>query len=383
MYILVGLIVIVFAALGYFDRKADKVFFCIEILIMTLMLCFRYGQGTDYFGYEVNYSLVPDNIDINFLLHNKVHGEIGYTFLVEVFKNYGFSFQIFVGVLSLIMMLMTWKGIEGYSKKRTIAVALLFPTYYLTFYFAIRQGLALAITLGAILPAYIRKQKLRYIIWVCLAATVHKSVLVLLIPLLCGKYVMKYKRYFILISVVFGGVLGTFLKMTSFRRGYFVFSPSINAILLRIILFIAITRLYKFSSQKDNINDSIYDLYLIGFCIYIAACSMAFISHRTTAYMKIGEVLLISRLLSERSMTIEYIKSEFILLKQHVYMLTLLICLVEGIKNIESYVGQGEYYEGIHFYNYPYVSVFNKEDIYKYRENEFYDKFEHVFKLER
>ena len=69
MYILVGLIVIVFAALGYFDRKADKVFFCIEILIMTLMLCFRYGQGTDYFGYEVNYSLVPDNIDINFLLH--------------------------------------------------------------------------------------------------------------------------------------------------------------------------------------------------------------------------------------------------------------------------------------------------------------------------
>ncbi|MCI9296558.1 MAG: EpsG family protein [Lachnospiraceae bacterium] len=383
MYILTGFIIVIFAGLGYLDRKADKYFFYVEILILTVMLCLRYGQGTDYFGYEFNYSLIPNDMNIDFLFNNNVHGEVGYTLLVGIFRRYGLSFQIFVGILSLVMMWLTYNSIKNYSENKTMAIALLFPTYYLTFYYAIRQGFGLALTLGVILPSYIKDQKMKYFIWVCLGATMHKSVLILLIPLFCKEFIVRHKEFFIASSIILGGIIGILLKMTAFNRGYVQFSPSINAILLRVILFIAITRLYKFSLKEDKINYKIYNLYIVGFCIYMTLCSMAFISHRLTAYMKIGEVILVARLLSERSCTIEHIKSGFLLLKHHVCLLALFVCIIEGTKNIESYVGQGEYYEGIHFYNYPYVSVFNKKDIYEYRENLFFDKAKDIFEVEK
>lgn len=378
MYLIMTVVVVLFAAIGYLDRKADKKLFCIELFLLGAMLCLRYGQGTDYFGYEVNYSIIPEHIDINFLFHNDVHGEIGYQFVVEIFRNFGVSFCVFIAVWSLAIMLMTYYGIKGYSGVKTIAVLLLYPTYYLTFYYGVRQGFALAFVLCFILPAYVKNKKAKYVLLVCLGATIHKSLLVLLVLIFVDKIVKKYEKEMIILAATVGGALAVVLKVTGLKTGYISLSPSYAAIVLRIILFIAITRLYRFSGKGDEINNKIYNFYLVGFCIYLALCPMAFISGRTTAYFKISEVILFSRLLGNMD-GIMYARKFVVILKRHVCMLIIAICMVEGIKNINSYVLQGEYYSGIYFYNYPYVSVFNKKDIYKYRENEFLEKFPKVF----
>ena len=374
MYILMTIIVPFFAILGFLDGKSDKLLFRIEILMMGLMLCFRYGQGTDYFGYEANYYLVPSSIDIAFLLHNDVHGEIGYTFLVEVCRSMGLSFQWFVGIISLFMMLLTYKGIMLYGGKKTIATLLFYPTYYLTFYYGARQGFALAIVVGGIIPAFLEKKHLKAIIFTLIGATIHSSLIIVLVPIIMSRIIEKNKRLLLVGATVFGLLVGCFLKMTSINHGYISFSPSMGAILLRVILFAAITRLYRFSETDDEVNESLYAFYLVGFCIYLAICPMAFISHRLTAYMKISECILISRLLG--NLGVEVFRSYgFTVVKRHVYMLFLAICMVESLKNINSYLYQGEYYSNVHFYNYPYVSVFNKDEICKYRENTFVTKY--------
>lgn len=381
MYQLLTAIVVLFAFLGYMAPRYDKILFRIEMLIMTLMLCFRYGQGTDYFGYEVNYSLVPEKIDFYFLFHNDVHGEIGFQFLCEIFRSFHAPFYVVSGFIGLITMLLAYKGINKYGKVKTIAAMLLYPTYYLTYFYGVREGIALAFVLGLILPDYLEKKRGKAIIWTLIGCGFHKSLVIVLAVIIFGDRLRKYRNVIELMSIFFAFVLAGFLKTTEFRQGYIYFRPSYPAIILRIILFIAIKRLYTFSrvnESDDYINDRLYDYYFWGFCIYIALCPMDFISGRGTAYMKIAECILFSRLLGNMKVSMFKIHG-FIIMKRHVCMLIMAICMVEGLKNLNSYIGQGEYYSTIHLYNYPYVSIFNKEDIYKYRENEFLEKFPQVF----
>ena len=54
MFVLLGGFLSLFAFLefaGMIRRRA--IFFYLLCSIMTLMLCFRYGQGTDYHNYEI------------------------------------------------------------------------------------------------------------------------------------------------------------------------------------------------------------------------------------------------------------------------------------------------------------------------------------------
>ena len=53
--------------------------------VMSLALIWRYGQGTDYFGYYVNYLLVPEHT-ISFPNYGEVHGELGWLFLCNLFR---------------------------------------------------------------------------------------------------------------------------------------------------------------------------------------------------------------------------------------------------------------------------------------------------------
>jgi hypothetical protein len=52
------------------------------------------------------------------------------------------------------------------------------------------------------------------------------------------------------------------------------------------------------------------------------------------------------------------------------------ISVVMFYKNMDSYILQGEYFANIGVFDYPYISIFNKDDIWKYREVSMY--FQHI-----
>ena len=48
------------------------------------------------------------------------------------------------------------------------------------------------------------------------------------------------------------------------------------------------------------------------------------------------------------------------------------ISIFMTLKNINSYIEQGQYNDSIGIFNFPYVTIFNKEDIYTFRSSDFY-----------
>lgn len=370
MYVLMWVIVILFAIIGFLDRKYDTVLFKIEFCLMTLALVFRYGQGTDYFGYSMDYLDIPSKLDFHYLFHNDNHGEVGFLFVCEIFKSFGCTFVIFACIFALITMILVYKGIRNIPEYKTVSLLLFFPTYYCTFcYSAIRQGFVIAIVLSISIPALLEEKKAKYIVSVIIGSLFHSSVLILFLIPIGLKIFKRNKKTCLIFSVLCGFILAILLRVFGIKYGYYIYySPSYAAIIIRVIMLLIMTRMYKVAGKNDDTINLAYNYYFLGICIFFALSAMSFISNRITIYFKECEVILFPMLLTKLRIDNRFIHISEIV-RRRVVCCLLLICLVETGKNLESYVRQGEYNEGIHFYNYPYVSIFDKHNIFKYRDD--------------
>lgn len=51
MYFILLVFLVLCSVFEYYKKSKSCHLTCILFMIMTALLCFRYGQGTDYFGY--------------------------------------------------------------------------------------------------------------------------------------------------------------------------------------------------------------------------------------------------------------------------------------------------------------------------------------------
>ena len=97
------------------------------------------------------------------------------------------------------------------------------------------------------------------------------------------------------------------------------------------------------------------------------------ISQRLTVYLKAIEILLVP--LQFYSIQSKIKESQTLLAKRqgvtnNIILLTLLfvaIMNVQLIHNIRSFIIQGNYYSWVDVVNYPYINIFDKDAILKYR----------------
>ena len=77
--------------------------------------------------------------------------------------------------------------------------------------------------------------------------------------------------------------------------------------------------------------------------------------------------LFISNKRKERTLIVDRIISNKKVI--YVFCCTFLISvpIVETVKNINSYINQGNYYSDVNVLSYPYISIFNKDKLYEYR----------------
>jgi hypothetical protein len=142
---------------------------------------------------------------------------------------------------------------------------------------------------------------------------------------------------------------------------YYTQTNSLNilSILSRTALFIPILQLSKIYA-KGSIQETFLKIYIIGFFLYLIFLGSSLISARLNVYMRYAEVfLLVDFLLYVFKYKLNRIVS---------FSYIILIMTVFYVKNIDSFIVQGPYYSHINFYNYPYVSIFNKKDILEARD---------------
>lgn len=353
MYFIPFIVLSLFTIIEIQEKDKRHYLFYAAFLFLTIAICFRYGQGTDYFGY-MNVFLRRD------------HGEIGYTILQEVFGALGLPFELLAAVIALFQMLCIQRGIMKYSPYKLFSLLLMYPTIYLTYFFsAIRQGIVIAFFLGFMLEWLFEDKWLKYVIACIILATFHSSALVLL-PLVIIKKIDNKMLWGGLGAAALIGILLffipaewlSFIKIGAVQYHIQAIELSPLGLAERTVMFVMITYFYHKTRRNIQIisEEQLRILYRIYFCGYILAVLFfpwQLLSSRMGAAMKAVELILIPVFACEEKQIRKYI----------VFFMTAYVLLMTT-KNIQSYINQNNY-EGYNVITYPYYSIWNKEEAKK------------------
>ena len=105
LYIIVVIVLFFCSLLEFLTKRTYKLLYFVTFIGLTMMLCFRYGQGTDYFAYQYIYELLPKTLNLSKLSAlTSIHSEVGWKFLCALAKIIGIKFHTFVAIIGVITM---------------------------------------------------------------------------------------------------------------------------------------------------------------------------------------------------------------------------------------------------------------------------------------
>ena len=371
MYLLLGIILTVFSVIELANKgRVPDMLFKACWLLMTVVLCFRFGQGTDYFGYWWHYKSVEASS--SYFVNQLSHGELGWYMLSLFFVKLGLPFTFFVGFVALVSMVLIYIAINKHAKNKILCLLLFYPEAYLTYCCSgMRQGLVLCFFLAYMIDMLFKKQYKMYYIFSFLMMQFHTASIVLFVVPIFLQLKIKVSFIWYIIAPMFSVVLyasnmvGSINQSAGHSGSYAEISFSYLGLLLRVVLFYIIYKLYKPGGDKKA--DVMFDVYHCGFLVYLALFLFSLISQRITLPLKSVEILLIPILLYSNPVCImRRIKS----LKYEYTGFAISIIIIMTVmftKNLNSYIKQGGYSEKTTIFNYPYVTVFNAQEIYNYR----------------
>lgn len=378
LYIITFFIITISAIIAYIYPRYDKQLYCISFVVLTAFLCLRFGQGTDYPGYMRIYKQAEFALNPEYgfrYYHNLGHSEIGWKILMILFKMVNTPFGIVISSMGLVSMLLIHFGIKNFNlKQKTMALVLLYPTIYLTYLFSgIRQGLVMALFFGVLLKKLIEKKYAFYLIGVIILSTLHKASLIYLIVPVVLLVKTKYIKLGFIMSLTVSVLLfvepvqmlfKNIATLCGISATYFdsaqlsIFSLGERVLMLLIILVLWHQNV---KNNRDIILKAapLMRIYFIGFIVYVCLCSNVLISSRLAIMFKMSEVFLIPLLLENQKDKISKI----------CFTIVLGVSSLMMYKNLEFYAGN-DYEDAVRGYNLPYISVFDQDEIWEYRERD-------------
>lgn len=360
-YLAIGALVAILALVAASPRF-EKGAYALCFLLLTGFLTFRFGQGTDWLGYNYIFASAPSSIDFGSSFYGEaVHSEFGWKLLNNVLKALGVDFVFLSISLSLVEMLLLNRFLGRYSPNRVLSLLVSFPAVYLTYFFsAMRQGLVIALFLGIMVELLERKKTGAYLVLLVFATQIHSLAVVLLMPPLFLRMKFKTIASCLGLCVLLGCALVPILPaiFNALGLNYSGNGISITAVAYRVFMAFVIYMLYSSSREKIKSEglDLLLKIYLGGLSVYFLFMGNDLVASRFASPLLAVEMVLIPILVTRggRSVT----------------ALLLVIVLAVGfmaVKNIDAYIEQGSYRLGVTAINYPYISIFNSDDIYEYR----------------
>lgn len=364
LYLIVFLFLMILSVWEYFKGAGKKQYY-IALGVLSFLLVFRYGQGTDYFSYGSIFYETPKLFDFRNLLAVELHGEPGWIFICALFQQMNLPFELLVMLLSVLFMWCLHRFIHRYCRYSVIALFLAFPTIYMTYAVSVlRQAFALFVFLGILLPLLEKRKYILYCLITVGCALMHSSALVFLAAPVLHFFYLNWRRMLILAIAAAGtGFLFTELLFYFPQLSYYSYStPNVLAIgercvstLVMIFAFWEYLSLDPKKRPENKIITSLLQIYLLGTLIYLFFWWNALISSRFCIYFKAVEIVLFALAVKSGGKRALAVAG---------YCLTL--CAVLYYKNILSYIDQGKYYEFVNVFNYPWISIFNKGKIMDY-----------------
>lgn len=365
--------------LSYFEYRGKSFkYLSLEtlFLIVTLITVFRFGQGTDYFAYVDIYDKTPSFLGVSsfgevFSANSDV--EFGYVLFMAIFKTLHLNFEVFCGVSGIITMYLFYRFIKQNAKLPITAFSVFYVFYYLVYVLSgMRQGLAIAIFVGIGIQLYKRKKYKEFVLLVLLTATIHVSILVTLMVFVLDKLGDNYKFYCAL------GILAILIIYFNFDVAIINLMPGFLADKLSMYLtdgrasmmsfinrftILALVLFYSFGEKEDKDLIFFKKIYIFSFVLYLLTMKSMTISTRITLYFKIFEVILIPNVV----MNLLRDNKKFKALQ--LYGVSMAIVAVLLIKTLNAFLDEGYYKDHVNVVNYPYVTIFNKDRLWDFKEH--------------
>jgi len=342
---------------------------------MAFLLCFRYGQGTDYTNYYTQFCEEISASD-SYFDQTLTHSEWGWYVLMLTTKKLGLPFECLVAFVSVIMVISLYNALKMSPYKMT-SLLLFFPTYYMTYCFsALRQGLAVCIFLGFGLKLLLERKYWKYCLLTAGLGLIHSASFVLVVLPLVFKFKEKQLNWLVFAALLGAVVLSRIplvqaLSILGTRAEYFEEAEfSIGAIMIRAIMFLIIWRLHHLRAPRDTSlfreECGLYQLYYAGFILFLFFSPFGIISQRLTVPMKALEIILIPlTLYRNRDLLLNKKKTRFS--EMAMYLIVIIMMMnVEGAKNVNAYIEQ-QGYHNVSVTSYPYISIFDEERIRQHR----------------
>jgi len=373
MYHLIFIVLLLASTYEFFSESSKK----IGIFLFLMLLAFvtlRYGQGSDYFNYIYLFSNSSDEFE-NLIINRDISHittELGFSAISYIWlKLFSLSPESLSALFSAISFIFIWLFIKKYSIKPILSLFIFYCTFYLIYPFSgIRQGVCISIFIYYLIPLLYKRDYIKYYLWSLVLFSIHFSSIVLFIlPVVNLVKNYNLKQVFILAIVALGAGIALNQLLFSFfstldligsKVGTYTQDGSFDilSLLLRIVIFVPIIQTYNIY-ERNSIRDLFLKIYILGFLLYLTFMTSALISSRINVYMRYFEIILLVDLL------------QYLFLKKtnkvlgYTYIIAIMSFLY--VKNIDSFIDQGSYYGHVNFYNYPYVTLFEKKKIDDYR----------------
>lgn len=348
---------------SFITKKIDRncIFFFFSIIIASCLIL-RFGVGVDYFGYYEIYTVYKKSFS---LYTEPIFGLLNF-----VFNKIGVPFSSFMGFISLLMIVSTLKTINTYSENKIFSLYLFFTLYYSVYYeSAIRAGFVISLFIYAYFNFLRNGKTMQYYLLVLIAIGFHYTAAIFLfVPMIkkINSRIFVTYKYFLLLFLVcfvfsffmqkfFSIMVAKIIPKYSYYLGKKIFSRSYLTILLCFIRGIFVITLYK-KSKKFVSRKDLFDLKIYLFGIYFYTLFSCFsISSRFGDYFLFFEIFLFAK----------YIKPKTVNSRCLMFVL-IVFSILFLIKDISSFIDYGQYKTNSIF-EYPYVSVFNKDEIFRFR----------------
>ncbi len=272
--------------------------------LLTGVSACRIAVGNDYWEYRNNFKLVAQG--------RHVSSEIAFNYIVKWMQDlFGYdNYLPIFALFSIVTVFFFVKALHDQGKWYAASLFLLLTGgYYFSSLNSIRYYLVLAISLYS-MKYVMRKEYGKFILWILVAATFHKSVLVVIPIYLLARYLasIKLKKWHFVVGILL--VASLFLCQDLYRKIIFSFYPYYENTYFDVVdlsltniakcagtLILAII-LYKCSIHDNQVNRFYLFLNIGGFILYTCGSFIPEVS-RIGYYMIISQVFLIPNMLME------------------------------------------------------------------------------------
>lgn len=370
-YLIVYGVLLILATISFIKKRDYNIVFIVSAAALTLFLALRYGQGTDYFSYMRLYEEAPGGlIPYKDFWGKNENIEFGWKLLEAAFQAVKAPFWVFMGVIGTASMLLLHRFVvKCCCGARMFALLLAYPTLYLSYLFSgVRQGLAICLFLGLMLPFLLEKKYWQYAAVGIGCILIHKASFILLaapVVIFLGR-----KAIFWILSAcsVLGVVIGTpagaelmgKLSAVIGKIDYFSEFSGVSWIALaeRLVTFSVIAFVFfKYRKEHDDGNaELVFKLYCCGLGVYMLLCSAPLVASRMMFPLKVTEIVLAGIFIVKMPKW-----------RCPVFLFFAALTAVMTWKNIGSYIEQGNY--SCTIANFPYVTVLHdRRTIFAWRD---------------